>query len=199
MALLEPCIAKLSRYCHALTMDAEDGRDLLSDAILLTYENFEKLRISEAFTSYAFTTARRLYYRRAKRKKWWAELGKEAEEMADEKTMSPEIKLDTDALNRALLQLPEKQREAVILFEISGLSLQEIVEIQGGSLSGVKSRIVRGREQLAELLGEREAKPSAISGGARAGTRSFVAQDTSRIESTSNQRIQVAYLLREKL
>ena len=201
MALLEPCLAKLSRYCHALTMDAsdpgrgsEDGRDLLSDAILLTYENFEKLRVTEAFTSYAFTTARRLYYRRAKRKKWWAVLGKEAEEIADTRTMSPEVKLDTEALDHALRQLPEKQREAVILFEISGLSLLEIVEIQGGSLSGVKSRIVRGRERLAELLGEREPKeaPSFRESLPRA-------ERTTRDIAQSNQRIQVAYLQREKL
>jgi len=197
MAQLEPVLAKLSRYCHALTMDvsdpqkgSEDGRDLLSDAILLTYENFEKLRIPEAFTSYAFTTARRLYYRRAKRKKWWGVLGKEAEEIVDHRTQSPEIKLDTEALDRALLQLPEKQREAVILFEISGLSLQEIVEIQGGSLSGVKSRIVRGRERLAVLLGERKPSPS----GTRAG------RTAPRITMpTSNQRTQVAYSLREKI
>src|SRR5437763_17158579 len=79
MALLEPCLAKLSRYCHALTKDVEDGRDLLSDAILLAYEHFEKLRAGEAFTSYIFTTARRIYYRRAKRKRWWSILGSEAE------------------------------------------------------------------------------------------------------------------------
>lgn len=198
MAQLEPVLAKLSRYCHALTMDAsdpqkgsEDGRDLLSDAIVLTYENFEKLRIPEAFTSYAFTTVRRLYYRRARRKKWWGVLGKEAEEIVDHRTPSPEITLDTEALDRALQQLPEKQREAVILFEISGLSLREIVEIQGGSLSGVKSRIVRGREQLAVLLGEREP----VTDGSPAG-RTAPRRDTS---PTSYQRTQVAYLLREKL
>ena len=115
MAQLEPVLAKVSRYCHALTMDAadgrssaEDGRDLLSDAILLTYENFEKLRVSEAFTSYLFTTARRLYYRQARRKKWWNVLGKEAEQIADERTPPAEVKLDTEALDRALSRLPEK-------------------------------------------------------------------------------------------
>jgi len=78
----------------------------------------------------------------------------------------------------------------VILFEISGLSLQEIVEIQGGSLSGVKSRIVRGRERLAVLLGERKPSPS----GTRAG------RTAPRITMpTSNQRTQVAYSLREKI
>jgi RNA polymerase sigma-70 factor (ECF subfamily) len=191
MALLEPCLAKLSRYAHALTKSddrssGEDGRDLLSDAILLAYENFEKLRASEAFTSYIFTTTRRLYYRRAKRKRWWNVLDHEAEQIADEQTQTPEMHADTRALDDALSQLPEKQREAVILFEISGLSLAEIREIQGGSLSGVKSRIVRGREKLAELLGERKSVGAAV-GSRHAST------------PTSFQRNQVNYLIQEKV
>jgi len=191
MALLEPCLAKLSRYCHAMTKDVEDGRDLLSDAILLAYENFEKLRASEAFTSYIFTTARRIYYRRSKRKKWWGALDSRSEEIADERNQSPEIRLDLEALDKALAKLPGKQRESVILFEISGLSLAEIQEIQGGSLSGVKSRIVRGREKLAELLGERE-KPG-LGGGV---ATHHAANDRPRI--TSFDRTQVAYLIKEK-
>ncbi|HZK76185.1 MAG TPA: RNA polymerase sigma factor [Candidatus Kapabacteria bacterium] len=198
MALLEPCLAKLSRYCHAMTKDADDrssfenGRDLLSDAILLAYENFEKLRAPEAFTSYIFTTARRLYYRSARRKKFWGIFPSGAEEIADERGTSPEVKLDLEALDRALAKLPEKQREAVVLFEISGLSLVEIREIQGGSLSGVKSRIVRGREKLAVLLGAREQPGTAVR--QQAGTPA-----PREANSTSFERAQVATLMREKL
>ena len=188
MALFEPCLAKLSRYCHAMTKDVENGRDLLSDATLLAYENFEKLRAPEAFTSYIFTTARRLYYRSARRKKLWDIFGSEVNEIADEREASPEIRLDLEALDRALAKLPEKQREAVVLFEISELSLAEIREIQGGSLSGVKSRIVRGREKLAELLGERDPQPMARQ---QAGTPAP--------RGTTFERAQVATLMREKL
>jgi RNA polymerase sigma-70 factor, ECF subfamily len=156
MALLTPCLARLSRYCHSLTGDTEEGRDLLSDAILLAFEHFDSIRADEAFTGYIFITARRLFYRRARRKKIWSPLSKETERIADERSNQAEVRLDSDALDGALSKLPEKQREAVILFEISGLSLAEIRDIQGGSLSGVKSRIVRGRERLATLLRDRE-------------------------------------------
>jgi RNA polymerase sigma-70 factor, ECF subfamily len=167
---------------------------LLSDAILLAYENFEKLRASEAFASYIFTTARRLYYRRAHRKKRWNVLDRETEEIADGRNQSPEITLDIEALDQALAKLPEKQREAVVLFEISGLSLAEVREIQGGSLSGVKSRIVRGREKLAELLGERE-QP-----GLGGGVATRHANQTS-FEYAANERsfAEVANLMGEKI
>lgn len=189
MALLTPCLAKLSRYCHAMTKDVDDGRDLLSDAILFAYENFEKLRAPEAFTSYIFTSARRLYYRRARRKKLWGVFPTGVEEIAGEDVHSAEIKLDLEALDRALALLPEKQREAVVLFEISELSLADIREIQGGSLSGVKSRIVRGRKKLAELLGERE----------QPGTDVRQQAGTPAPRPTSFERARVATLMREKL
>lgn len=156
MALLTPCLARLSRYCHSLTGDAEEGRDLLSDAILLAFEHLDSIRADEAFTSYIFVTARRLFYRRSRRKRIWSPFSKETEQIADERSNAAEFRVDADALDQALARLPEKQREAVILFEISGLSLSEIRDIQGGSLSGVKSRIVRGRERLASLLRDRE-------------------------------------------
>ncbi|MDP4200426.1 MAG: sigma-70 family RNA polymerase sigma factor [Bacteroidota bacterium] len=193
MACLTPCLARLSRFCHALTKDGvddrsstENGRDLLSDAILLAYENFDTLRAPEAFTSYIFITARRLYYRRERRKKIWGVFGSDAEQIIDDRTTAPDVRLDLEALDRALAQLPEKQREAVILFEISELSLKEICKIQGGSLSGVKSRIVRGREKLAELLGERESRLP--DGGA-----------TRRADITSFQRSGAIAFMREKV
>ncbi|SRR5581483_7514113 len=196
MTCLTPCLARLSRYCHAIAKDGNDrssrehGRDLLSDAILAAYEHFDELRSPEAFTSYIFTTARRIYWRSQRRKKFWAAFGTETNEIADERTPSPETVLDLDVLDAALKKLPDKQREAVILFEISELSLKEIRDIQGGSLSGVKSRIVRGRERLAELLGERAQQQSA----------SIASTPLSaRPRETSFERTQVAYLMKENL
>ena len=46
-------------------------------------------------------------------------------------------------------------RETVVLFDVSDLSLEEIRRIQGGTLSGVKMRLKRGRERLARVLGVR--------------------------------------------
>jgi RNA polymerase sigma-70 factor (ECF subfamily) len=63
-------------------------------------------------------------------------------------------------LHAALGRLPGTQREAIVLFELAGLSLEDVREVQGGSLSGVKSRIVRGRRRLAELLGANDQERS---------------------------------------
>ncbi len=39
-----------------------------------------------------------------------------------------------------------------MLHEIVGMKMEEIADIQGGSVSGVKSRVQRGRAELERLL-----------------------------------------------
>jgi RNA polymerase sigma-70 factor (ECF subfamily) len=56
------------------------------------------------------------------------------------------------AVKNALQQLPEAQREAIVLNRYEGLSFAEIAEIAGVTESAVKVRAFRGYERLRELL-----------------------------------------------
>jgi RNA polymerase sigma-70 factor (ECF subfamily) len=85
--------------------------------------------------------------------RWFGSYNEERARGLHDSGTTPEASADVALLYEALKRLPAAQRESVVLFEISGLSLQEIRQIQGGSLSGVKSRVTRGRRRLAEILG----------------------------------------------
>jgi len=55
-------------------------------------------------------------------------------------------------VRRALARLPQVFRSAVVLRDIDGLSYEEIADVLEVSIGTVKSRILRGRRALKELL-----------------------------------------------
>jgi RNA polymerase sigma-70 factor (ECF subfamily) len=57
-----------------------------------------------------------------------------------------------DAVNRAIDQLPEDLRTAIVLREIEGLSYEEIAESMNCPIGTVRSRIFRAREAIAQEL-----------------------------------------------
>ncbi len=69
----------------------------------------------------------------------------------------PEIQVlasaDRETVRRALEELPDVFREALILREIEGMSYKEIADIASISLGTVMSRLARARTRLRQSLG----------------------------------------------
>ena len=61
-------------------------------------------------------------------------------------------RLEFEELRAALAQLPDDQREAVILVGASGFSYEEAAAICGCAVGTIKSRVNRARNRLADLL-----------------------------------------------
>ena len=152
MALYNPANERLSRFVHSMVWHREDARDIISETVLKAYESFEKLRNRESFLYFLFGIASRLSKRRGRRSRFWAPFSSEQAENLVDHSANGTCQADIDLLYKAMNKLPEKQREAVSLFDISGFSLAEIQQIQGDSLSAVKSRVTRGRQTLARIL-----------------------------------------------
>ena len=56
-------------------------------------------------------------------------------------------------MQRALLHLPQPQREALILVGAGGFAYEEAAEICGCAVGTIKSRVNRARNRLAGMLG----------------------------------------------
>ena len=166
LALLDATLPALSRFCRAMCRDRrgcdeERAKDLISETILKAFEHFEEVRAKQAFQSYLFTIAVRVNrHERVRQKRWMPLAASDHAHIVDERN-PPDANADTDALYAALAKLPKKQREAIVMSEIAGLSLAEVAETQSSSLSAVKSRVSRGRMKLAKLLGV-EPEPKSV-------------------------------------
>ncbi len=79
----------------------------------------------------------------------------------DESRVDPEL---AKAALDALAQLPESQREAVVLTKLDGKSVAEAAEIAGTTVGAMKVRAHRGYEALRKLLGGRPAAEKAAGG-----------------------------------
>lgn len=151
MTLYEPLHARLCRFVQTLVWDQEEAKDIVSETILVTYENVEKLRDKDALLSYMFSVASNLVNKKLRRKKFWGWFDQPgAHEKAD--TNSSESSLMRYELNLALKKLPQKQREALVWYEVSGLTMEEIAGLHQMSVEGVKSSISRARKALAKQL-----------------------------------------------
>lgn len=158
LELFEPLRDSLYRFSRAMTKNSDDAMDLAQETTLQAFDNFEKLRSPKAFQSFLFTIASRIHKRSNWRKRFFFSFSKaedyqKAAENIPDKFSNSDSKYDLEALYKAINKLSNEKKEALILFEINGLSLEEIKEIQGVSLSAVKSRVQRARKFLAEELG----------------------------------------------
>lgn len=152
ISLLQPHYSSATQYCRALFQGTKDAEDGLHDAIIAAMENFGSLKEEEKFRSWFFTIITRTFYSakksETKRQKLFAVL-------TEKDTAFPAVYQDDvlstkeRVLHEALQSLTEKERAAILLFELGGFSLTEIQGIQGEkSLSAIKSRLSRTREKL---------------------------------------------------
>jgi RNA polymerase sigma-70 factor, ECF subfamily len=92
-----------------------------------------------------------------------ADLRGDSDDRRDEPRADPEL---VQAALAALAELPEQQREAVVLTKLDGKSVAEAAEIAGTTVGAMKVRAHRGYEALRRLLGTAppEVKPKAAGG-----------------------------------
>lgn len=153
MAIYEPVHDSFVRFCAARSYGIIETEDLVSETIVQAYSGFEKLREKKAFLSFLFSIAGNIIKNALRKKKNVEMIYNLDLPIEDFSHSGMDSKADIELLYKALTRLPDLQKEAVILFEISGFSIQEIADLQKSGISSVKQRLKRGREKLAELLG----------------------------------------------
>lgn len=152
MALYTPIHENFERFCRARVYGDIDFKDLMHDTIVIAYEKFDKLESPKAFLHFLFGICIRVLANTNKKQRL-IHLNEDYEgiHLEDHSTRADRND-DVNMLYAALSKLPEAQREALVLFEISGFSIAEISDLQNAGISAIKQRLSRGRQALLQIL-----------------------------------------------
>lgn len=143
----------LKRYIKNRVANEEDTEDILQEVFIKINNNLKNLEDEKKIHAWIYTITRNTitdYYRKNSKKPELVELDEYISAgSAVELTANLEI---AACLKGMINNLPEKYREAILLSEFEKLSQKEMSEKLGISISGVKSRVQRGRKMLKEML-----------------------------------------------
>jgi RNA polymerase sigma-70 factor, ECF subfamily len=146
-ARLRPFIARRVESSHV--------DDILQDVLLRIHHGLAGLRDEERFTSWLFRIARSAVaeHLRARARHPVMDRSEDGELAADPAGD------DRDAaralaccISTFVARLPSPYREAVTLVELEGMTVRAAAEMSGISVSGMKSRVQRGRAELRRVF-----------------------------------------------
>lgn len=150
-------LPQLRTFVRRRIADPDRADDLVAEILLRIHQNVGSLDDRERLPNWVFRIARNAIideYRRAgrSREQLMASL---QEEPAKADEAEPDVVQELSACLRPMLEgLPAEQRAAVEMIDLDGMSQADAANQAGISLSGMKSRVQRGRRRLAEILGQ---------------------------------------------
>lgn len=152
-ALTDLIAPRLLRYAARMLGDSVEAEDIVQETMLRLWRIAPDWQEGQAQPmTWAFRVAANLCTDRLRRRRGGVpempDLPDEAPGM-DARLMT---RARTQALQAALMRLPERQRQAVVLRHIEGLSNPEIAAIMLVGVEAVESLTARGKRQLAQLL-----------------------------------------------
>lgn len=160
-ALLQALEPDLRRVIRRKIADEATQEDVLQEVFIRLYKHLNVLEPTQRLRPYAFRVARNACYDALRRTRAQDSLDDEPIEMQVSFTESHRQLKPDDAVHWTLLglevrvaiaQLPEQQREALLLFSEDGLSYAEIAERTGVTVGTVKSRLFYAKKNLRGYL-----------------------------------------------
>ena len=145
-------IPHLRAFGRSLSGSRDLADDLVQETLLKAWAARKRFQAGTNMRAWTFIILRNLYLsqmRRARFKGEWDDL------VADRILAAPASQdrhVELGDMQRALLHLPQPQREALILVGAGGFAYEEAAEICNVAVGTIKSRVARGRVALEALM-----------------------------------------------
>jgi RNA polymerase sigma factor (sigma-70 family) len=141
---------RLFQALYLLTGNRYEADDLAQEALMRAYERWDRVGSMDSPVGYVYRTALNLHRSRlrmlaVRARRVFASIP--IEDASESVAISDEV-------HQALADIPEAQREALVLIEWLGLDSEEAGRVLGIDASSVRGRLHRGRDSLRKRLGD---------------------------------------------
>ncbi|MEK4426798.1 sigma-70 family RNA polymerase sigma factor [Solibacillus sp. FSL K6-1523] len=151
---------ELLRLAYTYVKNIQVAEDIVQDVLLKAFEQQQQFRGESTYRTYLYRlTINRSYdYLRSWSYKNTILTNKIREVFQGTKSAEQQVMELTEnaQLGQAILQLPIKYREVIILYYYKEFNIEEIAQLLNISSNTVKTRLRRGREKLKFILEEGE-------------------------------------------
>ena len=163
-----PQLSRLYAAAFYFTKDKTDAEDLVQETYLRAFSFFDHFIPGTNCRAWLLSIMRNIFINRYRQRQRegesvnWDEIDSKYESMVaeEDKTRSktPEelflSKLMGDQISKALQELPEDYRTAIVLVDVQDLTYEETAKVMECPIGTVRSRVSRGRQLLQVALRE---------------------------------------------
>ncbi len=147
-------LPQLRAFARGLTGRREAADDLVHDAVVRALAAEHQFTPGTNLRAWLFTILRNAHHSSFRRRR--AD-GHSIDDLSEGQLATPPqqmIQLELKEVQRLLLRLPVKFREALLLVSAAGMSYEEAAAVCGCAVGTAKSRVNRARNELARLRDE---------------------------------------------
>lgn len=155
-ALLRLHYDSVRAVCHRIVVNKADAEDATQHALISIVRALPGFDGRAKFSTWVYriaTNAALDEVRRIRRRPTPTDIDATFVLPVSDATGAVEAQMD---VAQALALLPEEYRTTMVLRHVADLDYEEIAEIQGVPVGTVRSRLARGRTQLANILGNQD-------------------------------------------
>jgi RNA polymerase sigma-70 factor (ECF subfamily) len=145
-------IPHLRAFGRSLSGNRDLADDLVQETLLKAWAARKRFQAGTNMRAWTFIILRNLFLSQMRRARFKGEWDDVTASKILAAPASQERHVDLGDLQRALMYLPQPQREALILVGAGGFAYEEAAEICGCAVGTIKSRVARGRVALEQLM-----------------------------------------------
>lgn len=158
-AFVRKYYSEILNYCFVRTGDFMHAEDLTQQTFLNFFKGIGRYEHRGKAKNFLYVTAGNLcknfYEQKGRLQETF--MGEEEWKAADAAGYDPVWKTaEKISIREALLQLPEEQREVVLLYYFQELKIKEIAAVLGQTQSNIKYRLKAAKDKLKEILGKED-------------------------------------------